>query len=107
MCISEDSQDSMVLCTSNDFCFEQIIQDIPELQENLEKAPDFVRDKINEVFENAVFCDKTCKIKQVRGLEGDIGSIDFCEEGEEEIKFEIRGKEAIGFLKYMRSLGFS
>ena len=67
MCISEDSQDSMVQCTSNDFCFEQIIQNIPELQENLEKAPDFARDKINEVFESAVFCDKTCKIKQIRG----------------------------------------
>jgi len=102
ICISEDSQDMIIPCTSNDFCFEQVIQFIPELQKNLEKMPDFARDKMEEVFESAIFCDQTCKIKQIRGLGEDIGSIDFCEEDEQEIKLEIRGKEAIEFLRYMR-----
>ncbi len=105
ICIGEDFNDTMIPCTSDSFCVE-LFKENKEIKDNLEKAPEFIKEKLEEVLNAAIFCDKTCKIKNVRGFSRDgLQEIESCNSDEKEIKFEIKGKEGIEILKYLKERG--
>jgi len=107
VCVTEEYHETNNPCSSDQDCFDKIM-DLGEVNESLEKSPEFLKEKIKEIFRAEVFCkDNTCKLKEVRGLgeDGSVQEIESCNSNEIEIKYEIRGKEAVQILKYLKDNG--
>jgi len=109
LCVGSDSVDLNFTCDSREDCLDLMrTGDILDSEE-LEGAPDFAREKIEEVLSKAIYCENSCKINKVRGLDesedGGFGEIESCFADEEEIKLEIRGKEGLEILKYAKEKG--
>jgi len=102
VCVTDEVTDSMIPCSSNKFCIEQVKQNSTDF-EKLEELPDFIKNKIEEVLESAIYCEETCKLKKIRGLEN-LGEIESCEENGQEFLFEIRGKQGLEILKYLKQI---
>lgn len=90
-----------------------MIQDCLDEAENLQEEynvselPKFARDKLEMLAEEAVYCEETCKIKQIRGINletYELEDLDSCEEGEKEILMKIKGKEGIQIWNYVKNL---
>lgn len=74
---------------------------------NLDGAPEFIQEKFDEVLDEVVYCDVTCFVRDVRGVDAETQEIEMlesCEVGESEIVVEIRGKEGLAIMRYMKSL---
>ena len=68
------------------------------LEVDLSNVPDFIRENFQEIFDEAVYCDGTCFVKNVRGFDYEMQEIEMlesCEIGEAEFVIEIRGKEGL------------
>ena len=105
VCIVNNVSNSNKTCQTQADCMNYIYEKQPGLKTQIESSPSFAQEKIRLIFSKAIFCEGTCKIKQIRGmnnLNGEMG-VDSCLPGEEEIKVEIRGKEAIDFLQYTQT----
>lgn len=74
---------------------------------DLDNMPTFLNDTLQEVLDEIVYCDVTCFVKDVRGINPETQEIEMlesCESGETEIVVEIRGKEGLEILKYLKNL---
>ncbi len=101
-CVTNNVSDSNISCSSNEECTEKVREEAAEVKKAMEEAPDFAKDKLNEIFNEAVYCEQTCRIKNVRGF-SEQGSIAKCEEGEKEILWEIHGKEGIKMFLWIKN----
>ena len=70
------------------------------MKANYEKAPDILKEKIDEVFEKAVYCQTTCKVRKISELDK-ASIIESCQEGEQEVVLNIKGKDALKFKRYL------
>lgn len=104
VCISNEIENTPVECKANEECFNMIVNRSAELKEAMEMveiAPDFIKEKISGISEEAAYCESTCKIKRIYGdLTGE--KIESCNPGDKEIKIEIRGKEGLQIFNLMR-----
>lgn len=91
-------------CTEDVDCTAQFVENMPA---ELEKAPEFIRDNFNDIIEASVYCEETCQVSEIRGIDpenGDLLDLESCNSSEEEILIKIRGKEGIQVLRFMASL---
>lgn len=101
ICISDDKiQDTKLPCSTDEFCINAIKTNITGL-EQLKNLPDFLKEKSDELFKKAVFCEQTCKFKQIKG-EPFTEKIENCNLNEQEISVQIKGKEGLEILKFMK-----
>jgi len=135
VCVKDESSDLLIVCDSNEFCLDFVkgkaknysdedLGNLPDFIKNkirektnggtalkdifeqLENAPDFLSKMIDEVMEEIIYCDSTCRDKEFYGSaplgEGDVDS---CQPGEKEFVLEIRGKEALALSGWMAEFG--
>lgn len=100
ICVTNNIEDSEFSCTTNEECYDYYKEDL-DIDPSL---PDFIVSKIDEVFLIAVYCEETCKMREVYGdgTGDEIGSVESCKEGEEEIIIEIKGEEGLKILKFIK-----
>ena len=99
-----DATDIVIPCEATKDCTDMM--GIGELDINLDEAPDFVRDNFQKIFNEVVYCDNTCFVKNVRGvnLESmEMEMLESCDSDETEFVVEIRGKDAFEIWKWMES----
>tara|TARA_B100001964_G_scaffold240974_1_gene312218 strand:- start:1902 stop:2339 length:438 start_codon:yes stop_codon:yes gene_type:complete len=73
---------------------------------DLSDAPDFIRENFDAVLDEAVYCDGTCFVKNVRGIDPDTQELEMlesCEDDEVEFAVDIRGKEGLEVLEWMKA----
>ncbi|MEK6936415.1 MAG: hypothetical protein AABW67_06525 [Nanoarchaeota archaeon] len=101
LCISDKKiQDTKLPCSTNEFCINSLKSNITEL-EQLKNLPDFLKEKSDELFEKAIFCEQTCKFRQIKG-EPFTEKIENCNANEQEISVQIKGKEGLEILRFMK-----
>ena len=102
LCLGE-SEDTGFSCSMVQDC----INKAEELQTeyNISELPDFARGKLELLAKEAVYCDGTCKVKKIRGINlesYELEGLDSCAEDETEVLMKIRGKEGIQIWNYMK-----
>ena len=100
VCIGE-GVDSQLPCEVTDDCLAMV----NGLDIDVTNYPEFVRGKLEEVFDEAIYCDKSCFVRDIRGVNSEsqeLEMLESCYAGETEIVIEIRGKEGIEILKWLR-----
>ena len=100
ICVGE-GVDSGLFCGSGQDCLGRVEG---EVDASLDGAPDFVRENFEAVLGESIYCDETCFVREIRGLDYETGEVvwlDSCESDETEFVVEIRGKEGIEILKWM------
>lgn len=101
VCISDRTIDSKVECLDNQECI-GFFMNSTGMQERIQDVPEFIKVNLIEISEEAVYCESTCRAREVYGdITGE--SIESCEEGDKEILIEIRGKEGLEMLNYLRT----
>jgi len=104
LCIGEP-QDTKIPCSSNSECVGLVIDKLrPDI--NLSDAPEFVRGEFQGIVNQAVYCDGSCRIKEVRGINKESGELEFlnsCNADETEVLIDIRGKEAFEIWNYLKT----
>lgn len=106
VCIGE-SQDVLIPCEVRQDCLDFMETNGVNFSA-LDEVPDFMRVKVNEILEKAVYCEETCFVRELRGIDlegGGIEVLDSCLKDEDEVVMEIRGKEGIEVLKWMKEKG--
>ena len=100
VCVSDEIEEESELCETDSECVEKFLSETID-----EGMPDFLREKIGEVSDRAVFCERVCKTRKTYGNFIGEESKDFagCENGDDEISLKIRGKEGIKIFNYMRN----
>ncbi|MFH1521480.1 MAG: hypothetical protein ABIF18_00825 [archaeon] len=99
-----DATGTTVSCGVTQDCVD--IAEIVELNIYLEDAPSFVQENFQRILDEVVYCDETCFIRKVRGINfesQELEVLDSCEEGEIELVIEIRGKDAFEIWRWMES----
>lgn len=74
--------------------------------EGLDGAPQFLRLNFDNVLRAAVSCDKTCSVGEVRGINyesGEIEDLESCASNEQEFVMEIKGKEGLEVLNWIKN----
>jgi hypothetical protein len=105
-CVSSEIQDLRVPCSSRQECINILKEKGSEDFSALEDAPEPVKEKVNEMLNMAIYCGGTCKVKKVYGMGfGGVEKVEECKEGEDEILWEITGKEGLKILKFLRGTG--
>ena len=102
VCIG-DAINTTVPCGVTQDCVD--IDKIAELGIDLDNIPDFVRDNFQKILDEVVYCDKSCFVKNIRGVNWEtqeLEMLDSCKDEEVEFLIEIRGKEALAIWKWMR-----
>jgi len=102
VCIG-DSVDTKIPCNTSQNCIDVLIRN--KIESDLNSAPEFVQEKFKKVINDVIYCDMTCQVKNVSGINyktGKLEIIDKCKMGEKEIKMDIRGKEGMEILKWMQ-----
>jgi hypothetical protein len=97
-----DGQDMKYPCSEVQNC----IDAYNSTEIDISDAPEFLRVKLQEVLDEVVYCDVTCFVKDVRGIDVEtmeVEYLDSCESGETEIALDIRGKEGLEILNYIKS----
>lgn len=99
-----DATDTEISCGVTQDCVD--MAEIVEFNIYLESAPNFVRDNFQKIFDEVVYCDETCFVRKVRGVNfesQELEMLDSCKEGEVEFIIEIRGKDAFEIWRWMES----
>ena len=102
ICVGE-GVDSEVPCVSAQDCVDLIGE--AGLDVDLSEVPDFVGENFQKVVDEVVYCDATCFVKNVRGINREtqeLETLESCEEGEGEFVIEIHGKEGLEIWKYLK-----
>ncbi len=99
ICITPEIEETEKTCVNNNDCTELIKQNL-----NSNEMPAFLKEKIEETIDKAVFCEETCKHRKyyTNFIGEDQREIENCAEGEEEISIEIRGKEGLQILNLLK-----
>jgi hypothetical protein len=74
---------------------------------NVSELPGFARERLEMLAEEAVYCEGTCKVKNIRGINlqtYEIEELESCNVGEKEILIEIKGKEGLQIWNYVKNL---
>ncbi|MFH1238033.1 MAG: hypothetical protein ABIH79_02915 [archaeon] len=101
-CVGE-ANNLEIICGTTPDCIDLIGG---EIDSELNRTPNFIQEKFKEVIEEVIYCDKNCFVKNIRGINletGEIEMLDSCEINEKEIIIEIRGKEGLEILEYLKS----
>ena len=102
VCIGE-SVDIRIPCGVSRDCLEIFDISLDELG----GAPEFVMETARSVLDRVIYCDGTCFVRDVRGIDFESGELEVgitCEYSEEEVVMEIRGKEGLEILDWMKGL---
>ncbi len=106
ICISNEVKDSELPCSGDGECLDILKKSFSGEFERLEELPDFLEEKVEEALDSAVFCNRTCMVRRVYGLGlSDVEEVEACKENEKEVVYELRGKESLKFLDYLRETG--
>ena len=98
VCIGDET-DLKVPCNLDKECLAIIQEDSSDF-EMLEDMPDFIKEEFEEIIEEIVCCDETCRYKEsVFGFSEEIRA---CKQDEKMIILEIKGKQAWEFYKYIK-----
>lgn len=92
-------QDTEFECSSNVDCVFEENFDL-----GVEGVPIFLSEKFQEVADSAVYCESTCKVREILGFDsetGDFEILDSCKSGEKEISLKIHGKEALEIWEFL------
>jgi len=100
VCISDTAEDTQLPCTSDQECVQAFKENVPDIQVALNTGPEFIQQKLEEVINQAIFCETTCKARQARGL--DFTEEITCTEDETPVTLKIRGKEGLELLQYIK-----
>jgi len=95
-------EDSKFPCKSRDECLSVLNFD----NEIMVDAPSLIKNNFDNILDGAVYCEGSCFVGKIRGVDyenGEIGNVE-CVEGEDEFVMEIRGRDGLEILKWMRSL---
>jgi len=87
ICTSKDIIDDGIFCQDKSDCLDKFQSETD--------VPDFFKSEVQEVLNNAIICEDTCKIKKVYVGEN-------CEEGDDEQILEIRGKDGVKLFLIMK-----
>jgi len=101
-----DPMDTEFECSMVQDCLDEV--ENLQTQYNISELPKFARDKLDMLAREAVYCEGTCKVKNIRGINletYELEELEFCEEGETEVLMKIRGKEGIQIWNYVKDLG--
>lgn len=102
-CITDDFQDTGIICNSSNYCLDLFKNNMTNLSKNIYLMPDFLRIKTTEIFTSAVYCENTCKIKGIYGVGfNNTDNVQLCKEGEKEVIIQIHGKEYIQLADFLR-----
>ena len=72
----------------------------------LEDSPEFVKMKVGNILERTISCEGTCFVRITKGINfesGELEGLGSCGGNEEEILMEIRGKEGLEVMKWMKN----
>ncbi|HDL02360.1 MAG TPA: hypothetical protein ENH20_00835 [Candidatus Pacearchaeota archaeon] len=95
-----DAENLMLPCEVVDDCLDRF-----GYGDKLDDVPGFMKNYGLDIINEAVFCNETCFVREVRGFDfesGEIGVLDSCIDGEKEFVLEIRGKEGWEGLEWIR-----
>lgn len=96
-----DWEDTSFPCETKEDCLAGLTFE----NEIIDNAPDFVRENFEDIVDAVVYCEENCYVGQVRGVDyetGELLELDGCDDGEEEFVMEIRGKEGLKILKWLK-----
>lgn len=106
VCISGSEVEDLGLpCSADSECLEVLLAGIKDAGEGYDEMPDFIHAKVDEVLEKSIYCETTCKQRNVYGdlfSEQELGSLKSCEAGDEEVTLEIKGKEGVQLLSFLK-----
>ncbi|NPE27174.1 hypothetical protein HNV12_04200 [Methanococcoides sp. SA1] len=99
VCVGE-GENLGVPCESDNECLSGF-----NLEFKMDDVPEFLEKYFDTLLERAVYCDETCFLSEIRGIDfesGELEELDSCFEDEEELVFEIKGKEGFEILMWAR-----
>jgi hypothetical protein len=102
ICISNNKTDLLIPCIDKQQCKDLLLNSDPSIKKSMDEVPTIMKQKIEESFDQSIICEGTCKIKEVKNTLGSYGQ-ELCLQGEKEIALNIRGKEAIDILLFIKS----
>jgi hypothetical protein len=91
-CVSNNKsleQETMYPCVSNEECFNASMEN---MNTNLEEMPGLIQEEITNVLREAIYCNETCKVKEIYGDFVD-KHVDECLEGDTEFLLQLKGKQ--------------
>ncbi len=97
-----DAIDTTMPCGVTQDCVD--IDRIAEFGIDLNNVPDFVRDNFQKILNEVVYCDGSCFVKNIRGVNWEtqeLEMLDNCKDEEVEFLIEIRGKEVLAIWKWI------
>jgi len=137
ICIKQESSDLMINCSSDNYCYDFVKGKAGNYsEEDLKKLPDFIKEKIensqdkaealkesfeqldnapkflsnmlNNIINEVLYCDSTCRYKEFYGS-APLGSedVDLCQAGEKEFSVKIHGKEALTLAGWFKGISGS
>jgi hypothetical protein len=101
ICLGE-SEDTSIPCMVREDCLETFNISL----DALESSPEFVKNKAGDVLDKAVYCEGTCFIRMTRGIDFESGELELlssCGDNEEEIVVEVRGRDGLEMLEWMKN----
>lgn len=104
-CIGE-GVDSKIPCDVRQDCVDLMVEQGMDISV-LDGAPDFVRENFDAILGEAIYCDGSCFVGEVRGIDyetGELVELERCLDGENEFVMEVRGREGIEILQWMRDM---
>lgn len=102
ICVGE-GQDMLYPCETAQDCFEATGN--TDIIASLDGAPDFIKETFQDMLDEAVYCDGTCFVRDIRGIDTETQELEMlesCDGGETEIVLDIRGKEGLEIYKWMK-----
>ncbi len=103
ICIGEE-HDVLYTCETSEDCFEATGN--IDIISSLDGAPEFIAGTFNEMLDTAIYCNQTCFVREVRGINPEtqqLERLDNCYDNEDEIVVEVRGKDAWEVYSWMKS----
>ncbi len=104
VCVGE-GEDAFIPCESTQECRDLLhANNLIEM----ESVPVFVRETFEDILDESVYCEATCHVKRIRGINQEtreLEELDSCEAGEKEFVIEIRGKEGLEIYKFLKEQG--
>lgn len=101
-----ERMNSGILCGARQDCVDLVVTQGVNFSK-LDGMPDFVKNEFDVVFDEVIYCEGTCFVRVVRGVDyetGELMNLESCDEGEIEFVMKIRGKEGVEILRWMRSI---
>ena len=98
-----NATNTTVPCGSNEDCLNEARDRGLDL--DLVGSPDFIRENFQLVLNEALYCNNTCFVQKIRGINPgtkQIVELDSCGPGETEFLFEVHGKDGLEIMKWLK-----